>query len=92
VSIELRGEIDASNVGSLESTLRDLWASGWPHITVDLADVALRDSTALAVLAEARRCAQDLGCGFLVINAPDPPTLAAVHLADVLVMARPTSD
>jgi anti-sigma B factor antagonist len=70
-TIAVHGELDLYTAPRLEEALMDaLLADGVDHVCIDLADVALLDSTALGVLVRAYR---RLGANGLVIVPPTGP-------------------
>ena len=68
--IELHGEFDVGSAGLVRSALAGADAAGCPRVIVDLSDVPLIDSTALAVLVVAHKRLRRTGRE-LVVVLPD---------------------
>jgi anti-sigma B factor antagonist len=69
-TIAVRGELDLHTAPRLEEAVMDALLEDIDELRVDLAEVALLDSTALGVLVRAHRA---LGPGRLVIVPPTGP-------------------
>jgi anti-sigma B factor antagonist len=68
--IALLGEADLSNVATITDALVSTYTNSVTKaITVDLAELAFLDSTAIAALLNARRAASAQGVPFTVVNA-----------------------
>ena len=55
------GEIDLATVGLVEAPLRELWASGFDAVVLDLREVPFMDSTGLRLVIHETRLAEQDG-------------------------------
>jgi anti-sigma B factor antagonist len=68
--IAVLGEVDLSNAATLTEAMASTYTNSVTKaITVDLAELAFLDSTAIAALLNARRAASAQGVPFTVVNA-----------------------
>jgi anti-anti-sigma factor len=79
VRVMPRGEIDLANRDLLDDQLRELWASGWRHVVLDLSGVTFLDSSGLQVLATHHRRATGAALRFSIADA-SPPVLQVLSL------------
>ena len=50
ISVRLSGELDVATVDRVHDCVRDLWASGWSDVAIDVTHIDFIDSTGLAML------------------------------------------
>ena len=65
--VVVRGEFDVSTAGLVRSALADADADGCPRVVVDLTEVPVIDSTALAVLVVAHKRLRRTGREMVVV-------------------------
>lgn len=74
--VSVSGEIDIATVGQVRDALASL---GTRDVVVDLADVSFMDTSALRLLVEQQRAAEETGASFAIAR---PHTLVR-HLLDI---------
>lgn len=84
VAVVLAGELDLMSASSLDREVRELRASGFGHIVVDLRRVTFVDSTGLRTLIGLNDHAR--ADGYCVMLVPGPP--AVQRIFDVTATRR----
>lgn len=69
--IELRGELDLSTVGKVESELDQAEARQPPLIVLDMTGLTFLDSTGLRLVVTADERARGEGRRFVIVRGPD---------------------
>jgi anti-anti-sigma factor len=77
--IAVRGDLDLATIGSLHPALDDALEAGEPT-TLVLADCTFLDSSALKVIADASRRADEAGMAF-VVSRPSPQAARVLELS-----------
>jgi anti-anti-sigma factor len=76
VRVAPAGELDIATAPLLESTIRELLASGFDHLVVDLAALNFIDSTGLQLILSLQAAAED--GGYRLRLKPGPPAVQRV--------------
>jgi anti-sigma B factor antagonist len=72
VRVLAAGELDLSTAEALGAQLDDLFAVGWPRVTVDLREIDFMDSAGLHVLLRDRSGPDDSDGRLTVVVEPGP--------------------
>lgn len=79
VVVAVRGEIDMHTADEVARRVRELWATGWAHLIVDLQEVDFIDSLGLRMLVGLRDDSQRSGLRLSVV----PPSGMARRIFEI---------
>jgi anti-sigma B factor antagonist len=72
VRIALKGELDLSTTGKVETELRRAEATAEPLVVLDLAGLTFLDSTGLRMIVAADKRAREAGRRLAIVRGPGP--------------------